>query len=78
MALMLGIGKKKPGAEMDDDMASMGSSAKEEAASALAEAVSGGDAAAIADAFQTMYDLCASGSEDDYDEPEEDSAELEM
>lgn len=77
-ALFLGLGKKKPGAEedpMDEPIESEddGSedAAHDDAAVALADAVKGGDAKAIRDAFKTMYDLCASGGgyeEDDADE----------
>ena len=75
---LLGLGKKKPKEEEGGlDMGAMDSSAKEEAASALAEAVQAGDSTAIVDAFQTMYDLCATKMEEP-EEEEEESLELEM
>jgi hypothetical protein len=77
MAIMLGLGKKKPGAEMEaDEPDDMG---KTDAAQALIDAVQGGDAAAVTDAFQTMYDLCMQPEPvEDEGEYEEESAELEM
>ncbi len=75
---LLGLVKKDEEEDMGPDLGAMDSSAKEEAATALADAVKGGDSAAIADAFQTMYDLCATKMEEPEEEPEEALDDLEM
>ncbi len=71
MAIMLGIGKKKP---MGDDMAE--GSPEQDAIQEFFEAGKRGDYAAATDAFRTAYDLCASGGGDD--EADEESAESEF
>jgi hypothetical protein len=78
VSIMLGIGKKKPGAGMKDMESGLDSTAKEEAGQALADAIAAGDGAGIAAAFQDMYDLCAEPAEMPEEEPEEALDDLEM
>ena len=56
---MLVMSKKKPepGKEEGEDLDAL-MEAKKEAAADLADAVKGGDADAVAEAFTEMYDLC--------------------
>lgn len=65
----LGLGGKKPKA----DDSEMDKSARGDAAQALIDAVQDGDADAVNDAFDTMYDLrCSSkGGSDEGDSAEE-------
>ena len=76
MAIMLGIGKKKP-ADMEAEADS--SSAEQDAVQSFFEAGQSGDWAAATDAFKTAYDLCSSApieEEDDDEYPEATESEL--
>jgi hypothetical protein len=70
--LMLGLGKKKPGSSDEEGGdEEMDSTAKEDAASAVLDAIAAKDKAGLVDALTTMYDLCKSGSGKSYSEGEE-------
>lgn len=66
MAIVLGLGKPKPGAEDEE----LDSSSKEDAAQALIDAVHSKDATGVSDAFDTLMRLCRPG---DYEEGSEES-----
>jgi hypothetical protein len=51
-------------------------SPKEDAAQDLIEAVKDGDAAAVATAFATLYELCAGGGEEEESDDEEEAEEV--
>lgn len=77
IAIKLGLGKGPPssGSDSEDDAMSdedMDSSAKEDAAQAILDAVQSKDKSALVDAFQTMVDLCGGyGSGDEGDSGDE-------
>jgi hypothetical protein len=60
LAIMIGLGKKKPGAAMDseDDSEDGSGSAEDEAFQAAADAAKSGDGAAFKDAMKTAMELC--------------------
>ncbi len=78
LALMIGLGKKKPGPGMDEesadeDMSEGAESAEDEAFQAAADAAKSGDGKAFKDALKTAIELCypsLGGSSEEYPEEE--------
>ena len=64
MKLLIGLG----GPSKDDSDEEMSTSAREDAAQAMIDAIGAKDPAALADAMQTMYDLCRSDAASEGDD----------
>ena len=60
-ALVLALGKKSKGEDDETDADAYSDDEKEEAGTALADALKGGDGMAIYDAFEALKRLCEEG-----------------